>query len=87
MLFPPGHVYGVRANILNRNVSSSFLIKQPLFRLPPEMVDYAGQVTQFNAAKAAGMRRVVLVSSMGGTDSKHPLNAIGEGNILQWKRK
>lgn len=36
---------------------------------------------------AAGVRKVVLVSSMGGTDRNNFLNTIGGGNILVWKRK
>ena len=31
-------------------------------------VDYEGQVAQIEAAKAAGVKHVVIVSSMGGTD-------------------
>jgi len=50
-------------------------------------VDYHGQLSQFEAARIAGVARVVLISSMGGTQPRHPLNAIGGGNILLWKRK
>jgi uncharacterized protein YbjT (DUF2867 family) len=50
-------------------------------------IDWQGQKAQIDAAKAAGVEQVVLVSSMGGTDPNHMLNKIGEGNILQWKRK
>ena len=32
------------------------------------------------------LRQVVLVSSMGVTKADHPLNRIGGGNILLWKR-
>ncbi|CAA6655000.1 unnamed protein product [Spirodela intermedia] len=39
------------------------------------------------AAAAAGVKHIVLVGSMGGTDPNHPLNSIGNGNILVWKRK
>ena len=35
-------------------------------------------------AKAAGVKQVVLVGSMGGTDPSNPLNNIGNGNILVW---
>ncbi|GAU38805.1 hypothetical protein TSUD_163800 [Trifolium subterraneum] len=38
-------------------------------------------------AKAAGVKQIVLVGSMGGTDLNHPLNSLGDGNILVWKRK
>lgn len=50
-------------------------------------VDWIGQKRQFDAAKAAGVEHVVLVSSMGGTDLSNSLNKIGDGNILVWKRK
>lgn len=33
-------------------------------------------------AKAAGVKHVVLVGSMGGTNLNHPLNSLGNGNIL-----
>ncbi len=50
-------------------------------------VDWLGQKAQIDAAKAAGIKRVVLVSSMGGTEVDSNLNRLGNGNILQWKRK
>lgn len=50
-------------------------------------VDWVGQKAQIDAAKAAGVKQVVLVSSMGGTDPENALNKLGDGNILQWKRK
>lgn len=53
----------------------------------PEAIDYQGQIHQIDAAKAAGVKHIVLVGSMGGTDKNHPLNRIGNGNILIWKRK
>ncbi|XP_015896969.3 uncharacterized protein At5g02240 [Ziziphus jujuba] len=53
----------------------------------PEQVDWIGQKNQIDAAKAAGVKQIVLVGSMGGTDLNHPLNALGNGNILVWKRK
>ncbi|MED6187899.1 hypothetical protein PIB30_080956, partial [Stylosanthes scabra] len=53
----------------------------------PEQVDWIGQKNQIDAAKAAGLKQVVLVGSMGGTDLNHPLNSLGNGNILLWKRK
>jgi len=53
----------------------------------PEQVDWLGQKAQIDAAKAAGVEQVVLISSMGGTDPNHMLNKLGDGNILQWKRK
>ena len=53
-----------------------------------------GAKNQIDAAKAAGIKHFVFVSSMGGTDSTNFLNTIGRidgdelsGNILLWKRK
>uniref|UniRef100_K4ACN0 NAD(P)-binding domain-containing protein n=1 Tax=Setaria italica TaxID=4555 RepID=K4ACN0_SETIT len=53
----------------------------------PEQVDWIGQKNQIDAAKAAGVKHIVLVGSMGGTNPNHPLNSLGNGNILVWKRK
>ncbi|GMN59532.1 hypothetical protein TIFTF001_028626 [Ficus carica] len=53
----------------------------------PEQVDWIGQKNQIDIAKAAGVKQIVLVGSMGGTDPNHPLNSLGNGNILIWKRK
>lgn len=53
----------------------------------PEQIDWLGQKAQIEAAKAAGIKKVVIVSSMGGTDRDNFLNTIGGGNILVWKRK
>ena len=50
-------------------------------------MDYYGQKNQIDAAKEAGVEQIVLVGSMGGTDENHPLNRLGNGNILIWKRK
>ncbi|RDX71171.1 putative protein, chloroplastic, partial [Mucuna pruriens] len=53
----------------------------------PEQVDWIGQKNQIDAAKAAGVKQIVLVGSMGGTDVNHPVNRMCKGNILVWKRK
>ena len=53
----------------------------------PEEVDWIGQKNQIDAAKTAGVKHIVLVGSMGGTNPNHPLNRIGNANILVWKRK
>ncbi|KAI4340070.1 hypothetical protein MLD38_024942 [Melastoma candidum] len=53
----------------------------------PEQVDWIGQKNQIDAAKAVGVKQIVLVGSMGGTNPNHPLNSLGNGNILIWKRK
>lgn len=54
----------------------------------PEQIDWLGQKVQIDAAKAAGVKQVILISSMGGTQPEHFLNTMGDqGNILQWKRR
>jgi len=53
----------------------------------PEVIDYQGQLNQIDAAIAAGVKQIVLVGSMGGTQHNHPLNQLGQGNILVWKRR
>jgi uncharacterized protein YbjT (DUF2867 family) len=53
----------------------------------PETVDWLGQKNQIDAAKQAGVQHIVLVGSMGGTNSNHPLNSLGNGKILIWKRQ
>lgn len=53
----------------------------------PEQVDYRGQVNQIDAARAAGVKHIILVGSMGGTNEQHPLNRMANGNILIWKRR
>lgn len=60
----------------------------------PEKVDYEGQVAQIDLAKKLGMKQVVVVSSMGGTNPSNFLNRVGKnpdgtghGDILLWKRK
>ncbi len=53
----------------------------------PELVDYQGQKNQIDLAIASGIKHIVLVGSMGGTNENHPLNKLGNGNILIWKRK
>jgi len=74
---------------------------RPLFAFPngsPEQVDWLGQKSQIDAARACGAgTHVVICSSMGGTDPSNMLNALGRvtqpdgstsgGNILLWKRK
>lgn len=60
----------------------------------PEKVDYEGQKAQIDLAKKLGVKHVVMVSSMGGTDPNDFLNTLGKdkdgngyGDILVWKRK
>mmetsp|Transcript_16966 Transcript_16966/g.20391 ORF Transcript_16966/g.20391 Transcript_16966/m.20391 type:complete len:291 (-) Transcript_16966:52-924(-) len=71
---------------------------RPIFGFPdgsPEEVDWHGQKIQIDACGPD--THVVLCSTMGGTDSNHMLNRIGQttnedgstsgGNIVKWKRK
>lgn len=60
----------------------------------PEKVDYEGQVMQIDMAKQLGVKHIVVVSSMGGTDPDNFLNKVGKksdgsgnGDIILWKRK
>jgi len=54
--------------------------------LGPEQIDWLGQKAQFEAAEAAGVKHIVLVSSMCGTRPQHFLNTHME-NLVLWKRK
>uniref|UniRef100_A0A7S3Z7F5 NAD(P)-binding domain-containing protein n=1 Tax=Lotharella globosa TaxID=91324 RepID=A0A7S3Z7F5_9EUKA len=71
---------------------------RPTFRFPPNgdpyHVDWLGAKNQIDAAKKAGVKHMVFVGSMGGTQEDNFLNSIGRvegeelsGNILKWKRK
>jgi len=72
-------------------------VGRPEFSFPengtPEEVDWLGAKAQIEAAKAAGVKHFVFVSSMGGTQPDNFLNTIGKvsdgtgGDILLWKRK
>lgn len=60
----------------------------------PYDVDFVAAKTQIDCCKAAGVKQVVVVSSMGGTQPDNFLNSIGKvegdaksGDILLWKRK
>lgn len=62
--------------------------------LDPYNVDWLGSKNQIDAAKRAGIKHFVFLSSMGGTQPENFLNTIGRvandelsGNILLWKRK
>mmetsp|Transcript_3796 Transcript_3796/g.14075 ORF Transcript_3796/g.14075 Transcript_3796/m.14075 type:complete len:341 (-) Transcript_3796:164-1186(-) len=52
----------------------------------PEQMDWLGQKAQFDAAEAAGVKHVVLVSAMGGTKQALETNVV-MSNIIRWKRK
>lgn len=53
----------------------------------PELVDWIGAKNQIDVAKEAGVNHIVIVGSMGSTDDANPLNRLGNGNILRFKRK
>ncbi|PSF31980.1 hypothetical protein C7H19_22040 [Aphanothece hegewaldii CCALA 016] len=65
--------------------------ERPVFEFSPgempETIDWLGQKNQIDAAKKQGIEHIVLVGSMGGTNENHPLNSLGNGKILIWKRK
>ncbi len=52
----------------------------------PEDVDYGGSVALIDAAKSAGIKKFIMVTSGGVTWRIHPLNWTGR-NVLKWKRK
>jgi len=52
----------------------------------PEAVDYTGSVALIDAARSAGIKKFVMVSSGGVTWWAHPLNWF-YGGVLKWKRK
>lgn len=52
----------------------------------PEVVDYGGSVALIDAAKAAGIKKFIMVTSGGVTWKIHPLNLMSN-NVLKWKRK
>jgi len=86
---------------LMKTMATKFLpfvkTSRPAFKFPkngtPEEVDWLGAKKQIDAAKAAGVKQFVFVSSMGGTNPDNFLNSIGRrkngsgGDILLWKRK
>ncbi len=49
---------------------------RPLLCCP--QVDWLGQKAQVDAARSAGIKKVVVVSSMGGTDKDNNLNKLGD---------
>lgn len=51
----------------------------------PEEIDYQGVVNAVDAAKEAGVKHFVLLSSLAVTHDEHPLNQYG--NVLKWKLK
>jgi uncharacterized protein YbjT (DUF2867 family) len=51
----------------------------------PEFVDWEGVRNVVDAAKAAGVAQMVLISASGVTNPDHPLNKMG--NVMTWKLK
>jgi len=76
--------------ILTKVFTFGFVALRPSFWYDegksPEQVDFKGQQAQVDAAKAAGVKQVVLVSSMTGTKPDHFLNT-NMDNIVLWKRR
>ena len=76
--------------IKKRSIAKVLLLKlipfvkggRPEFRFrpggTPEEVDWVGQKAQIDAAKEAGVKHVVICSSMGGTQPQNFLNTIGQ---------
>jgi len=52
----------------------------------PEDVDYGGSVALIDAAKKAGIKKFIMVTSGGVTWRIHPINWFS-GGVLKWKRK
>lgn len=65
-------------------VISAAATARPFGRNRPEMVDYEGTVNLVNAARAAGVRRVVLITSSVSGRKGGLFNLIGR-NVLVWK--
>mmetsp|Transcript_26807 Transcript_26807/g.37794 ORF Transcript_26807/g.37794 Transcript_26807/m.37794 type:complete len:325 (-) Transcript_26807:43-1017(-) len=89
-------VLKVPLNILRKKKALDFRTLRFKFKKGqyPEKVDYEGQKAQIDLAKKLGIKHVVIVSSMGGTDPSNFLNSVGKkpdgtgnGDILLWKRK
>mmetsp|Transcript_18683 Transcript_18683/g.40263 ORF Transcript_18683/g.40263 Transcript_18683/m.40263 type:complete len:225 (+) Transcript_18683:429-1103(+) len=76
----PGAIFG---KVFGGDAKPSFWFEEGA---SPKQVDYEGCLLQINAAKEAGVKHVVLLSSMAGTDPQHFLNVSME-NIVLWKRK
>ena len=71
---------------------------KPEFYFPkngnPYEVDWLGAKNQIDAAVKCNVKHMIVIGSMGGTQSDNFLNTIGQvagnelsGNILKWKRK
>jgi len=54
--------------------------------ISPEDVDYGGSVALIDAAKTAGIKKFIMVTSGGVTWRFHPVNFFND-DVLKWKRK
>lgn len=72
---------------MSRPTANHPVVERPGQCLSAFQVDWIGQKVQIDAAKAAGVKQLVLISSMGGTQPDNMLNKIADGNILLWKRR
>ena len=87
----------VEADVLNKDtlpaalegvdrVICSIGVATPNGPVTPEMLNYGGVKNLIDAAKAAGVKQFVLISSIGVSHRFHLLN-ITFGNVLNWTRK
>jgi uncharacterized protein YbjT (DUF2867 family) len=67
-------------------VISAVATSMPVGGNRPERVDYEGTVNLARAAKAAGVKRFVIITSSSSGQKRHFLNYIG-GNVLIWKKR
>ncbi len=66
-------------------VISAIGTRTPVGKNCPKHVDYEGVANLVHVAKANGIRRFILISSIAVTRPDHPLNCFGR--ILDWKKK
>jgi len=55
-------------------------------KVNPEDVDYGGSLALIDAAKSAGIKKFIMVTSGGVTWRFHPINWFND-DVLKWKRK
>jgi uncharacterized protein YbjT (DUF2867 family) len=88
--FPQLDYSSLPAVLLTKLFSLGFYSKRPRYYFAdggyPQDVDWMGTCKQIEAAKASGVRYIVLASCMGGTKPDHFLNASLD-NFVLWKRK
>jgi uncharacterized protein YbjT (DUF2867 family) len=52
----------------------------------PEVIDYKGSLALIDASKAAGIKKIIMITSGGVTWRYHPVNWFSN-DVLKWKRK